>query len=47
VYVETFRDVNSAIASEKVIKGWLRKKKIELINASNPEWRDLSEGWYD
>ena len=47
VHVETFRDVNSAIAREKVIKGWLRIKKIELINAANPDWRDLSEGWYD
>ena len=47
VYVETFRDVNSAIAREKVIKGWLRKKKIALIEEQNPEWRDLSENWYD
>lgn len=47
IYVETFYDINSAISREKTIKGWLRKKKIELINASNPDWRDLSEGWYD
>jgi putative endonuclease len=47
IYVETFGDVNSAIAWEKTIKGWLRKKKIELINGVNPDWRDLSEGWYD
>ena len=47
IYVETFREVNSAIAREKTIKGWLRKKKIELINGVNPDWRDLSEGWYD
>lgn len=47
IYVETFHDINSAISREKTIKGWLRKKKIELINASNPDWRDLSEGWYD
>ena len=47
VYVETFRDVYSAITREKAIKGWLRKRKIELINAANPDWRDLSEGWYD
>jgi len=47
IYVETFSDVNSAIAREKTIKGWLRKKKIELINAANPDWRDLSEGWYN
>jgi len=47
VYVETFNDVSYAIAREKTIKGWLRKKKIELISAANPDWRDLSEGWYD
>jgi len=47
VYVETFRDVNSAIAREKVIKGWLRKKKVALIEKQNPEWNDLSENWYD
>ena len=47
IYVETFGDVNSAIAREKTIKGWLRKKKIELIKTANPDWKDLSEGWYD
>ena len=47
VYVETFQDVHFAIAREKAIKGWLRKKKIELISAANPNWTDLSESWYD
>jgi len=47
IYVETFSDIDSAIAREKTIKGWLRKRKIELINDTNPDWRDLSEGWYD
>jgi len=47
IYVETFGDVNSAIAREKTIKGWLRKKKIELIKTANPDWKDLSEDWYD
>jgi putative endonuclease len=47
IYFETFGDVSSAIAREKVLKGWLRKKKIELISSSNPEWKDLSIGWYD
>jgi len=36
LHVETFRDVYSAIAREKTIKGWLRKKKIELIKGVNP-----------
>lgn len=47
LYFETFSDVYSAIAREKVIKGWVRKKKIELINGANPQWSDLSQGWYD
>ncbi len=47
VYVEQFRNVTSAIERETHIKGWLRKRKIELINKANPLWRDLSKGWYD
>lgn len=47
VYYETTPDVRSAIAREKQIKGWLRKKKIALIDSMNPTWQDLSEGWYD
>jgi len=43
IYFETFGDVYSAIAREKVIKGWLRKKKIELIRETNPNWKDLAE----
>ncbi len=46
VYFETFGDIHSAIAREKAIKGWLRAKKIDLIHANNPDWRDLSDGWY-
>jgi len=28
---------------EKPIKGWVRAKKIELIQSLNPHWRDLAE----
>lgn len=45
VYFEIFTDINRAIAREKQIKGWLRKKKINLIESVNPEWDDLSEEW--
>ncbi len=45
VYYDTFNDVNYAISREKQIKGWLRKRKIELIESVNPIWKDLSEGW--
>ncbi len=43
VYYEVTPDVESAIAREKQIKGWLRKKKIALIESFNPDWSDLSD----
>ncbi len=46
VYYEEFGDVNIAIAREKQIKGWLRVKKIDLIESQNPKWKDLSLDWY-
>ena len=46
VYYEETSDVNVALAREKEIKGWLRKKKIALIKLLNPTFRDLSEDWY-
>jgi putative endonuclease len=45
IYYETFNNVNNAIRREKQIKGWLRIKKIKLIESMNPEWKDLSDGW--
>ncbi len=41
VWVEHFDDVHEAIAAEKRIKGWVRVKKIRLIEAQNPNWNDL------
>ncbi|MGA7867470.1 MAG: GIY-YIG nuclease family protein [Stellaceae bacterium] len=41
VYYETGADASGAIAREKQIKAGSRRKKIELINRLNPEWRDL------
>lgn len=46
VYFEKTNDVNSAINEEKRIKGLKRIKKIEIIEKENPEWKDLSEGWF-
>ena len=45
VYFEETSDANAAIAREKHIKGWVRAKKIALIESINPDWRDLSEEW--
>ena len=47
VYYETTTDVRAAIAREKQIKGYRRAKKVALIESMNPNWDDLSEGWYD
>ncbi len=45
VYYEVTRDIRSAIAREKQIKGWLRAKKVSLIESVNPRWEDLSADW--
>lgn len=42
VYYETFSEVLDALAREKQLKGWSRKKKIALIESSNPDWDDLA-----
>jgi len=44
VYFEETGDVYVAISREKKIKNLLRKKKIDLIEKVNPEWKDLVEG---
>ena len=41
VYYETCSDPLSAIAREKQIKAGSRKRKFELIERMNPDWRDL------
>ena len=46
VYYELTESIVSAIAREKQIKGWVRAKKIALIESQNLGWKDLSEGWY-
>jgi putative endonuclease len=45
VHVETTRRMNEAIAREKQLKNWRRSKKIELIEALNPMWENLSVSW--
>jgi putative endonuclease len=44
VYYELYATIEEAIAAEKVIKSGSRQKKIKLINAMNPEWKDLYDG---
>jgi putative endonuclease len=47
VYFETTKDVDVAISREKQIKGWLRSRKIALIESVNPTWDDLSASWFE
>jgi len=42
VYYEGFESVTLAIAQEKYVKGKRRSWKVSMINARNPEWKDLS-----
>ena len=41
VWYEFYEDMPSAIFREKQIKAGSRKKKLALIEAMNPDWRDL------
>lgn len=41
VYFECFSNIGDAFSREKQVKGGSRKKKIELIEKANPEWKDL------
>ncbi len=41
IYFEEFSDIRYAIEREKQLKGWLRRKKIALIESVNPEWKEI------
>jgi len=43
VYYDWLDTIGEAIKKEKLIKGGSRKKKVELINSMNPEWKDLGD----
>ena len=43
VYFEAHEMIAAALQREKNIKHWSREWKIDLIIASNPDWRDLYE----
>jgi len=43
VYYRGFHRIEDAIAEEKRIKGGNRKNKLKMIEALNPEWKDLWE----
>ncbi len=47
VWYETHATMLEAIRREKQIKRWRRTWKLALIEAENPQWRDLSEAWFE
>ncbi len=46
VYFEDTNDVVAGIEREKHLKGWLRAKKVALIESMNPSWNDFAEDWF-
>ena len=46
VYLEECGDVEAAITREKQLKSWSRTRKELLIDAMNPDYRDLAADWY-
>ena len=46
IYFEGCGDIRDALEREKEIKKWRREKKDSLVETINPNWEDLSEGWF-
>lgn len=42
VYFEVYTSIEDAFKREKQLKNWHRQWKINLIESSNKEWKDLS-----
>lgn len=43
---EATDSIEAAITREKQLKRLLRSKKIAIVESMNPQWLDLSAGWY-
>ena len=46
IYAEQFPTARDAATREQQLKKWSRAKKVALIAANNPEWKDLGEEWF-
>ncbi len=46
IYFEEFTRIEDAIRNEKKLKGWLRQKKIDLIESTNPNWINLDSSFH-
>jgi putative endonuclease len=47
VYYEEYSDIDEAIKREKQLKKYKKSFKVNLITKINPDWKDLSEGWFE
>ena len=47
VYFEVFPNIEQAIAREKLLKRYKRSWKNALVEAINPEWKDLRDSLVD
>ena len=45
VYFEEFDYIHDAITREKQLKGWVRVRKLTLIESRNPTWQELAQNW--
>jgi len=46
VWFEVHQEIHAAIHREKCIKKWRRGWKMDLIEAMNPDWKDLYDGLF-
>ena len=47
IFYEETNDINEALKREKQLKNWHRAWKINLIREKNPDFKELSLGWYE
>ena len=43
IYFEEYQYIEKAIERERQVKGWTRKKKLDLVKSKNPNFEDLSK----
>ena len=46
VHVEAAGEARDAIRREKQLKSWTRRRKLALIEKTNPGWEDLAALWH-
>ena len=47
VHFEVTSNAMAAMEREKQLKGWIRRRKISLIETANPGWLDIATDWYE